>query len=512
MKIRWTHLAVLLVALALAACSTSTEELGSGPPLAMAAGTASSAATEDPMSLSLAVFNVEYGGTAATDAVLADLDADVVGVLESYNRLPEIAAAADYPYYDVGLQILSKYPILEPSGADGLYAYLEVRPGEAIAMINTHLDYVKDGPNRLQRGVPVAKVLADEQEIRLSSIDKLLPSATRLLDQGWPVLFTGDLNEPSHLDWIGRTTDQHDGIGPVAWPVSEALVGAGLRDSYRVAHPDPLTDPGNTWGQVAGRGHSMPRRIDFAYVGGPITVHDSQVIGERGGDSVDRGYPGWTSDHRAVLSDLTVTPVPIPTTVALSSRMLTVGDTVTATYRLPAEVEGQDDAIGGRITLTGPSTVSRDVSDAGGSVRFGTRDLEPGSYEVDLADADGQVVASNELYVRPRDAKVSLTTDRSAYAVGDPITVSWTDGPANRWDWIGVYRADAADPESDDYLVWAYTGGHDAGALPPTTDGELVLGRDQQGKPWPLPRGRYVVHYLLTDQYASAGSATFTVR
>ena len=89
--------------------------------------------------------------------------------------------------------------------------------------------------------------------------------------------------------------------------------------------------------------------------------------------------------------------------------------------------------------------------------------------------------------------------------MGDPITVRWTDGPANRWDWIGVYRADAADPEKDDYLVWGYTGGHDAGALPPSTEGELVLGRDHQGKPWPLPPGRYVVHYLLTDQYTSVG-------
>ena len=62
--------------------------------------------------------------------------ADVVGVLESYNRLPEIAARTGYPYYNVGLQILSKYPILEPSDAEGLYSYLEVSPGEAVAMIN----------------------------------------------------------------------------------------------------------------------------------------------------------------------------------------------------------------------------------------------------------------------------------------------------------------------------------------------------------------------------------------
>ena len=50
-----------------------------------------------PLSLSLLVFNVEYGGTPATDAVLADIDADVVGVLESYNRLPEIAAGPAIP-------------------------------------------------------------------------------------------------------------------------------------------------------------------------------------------------------------------------------------------------------------------------------------------------------------------------------------------------------------------------------------------------------------------------------
>jgi hypothetical protein len=152
------------------------------------------------------------------------------------------------------------------------------------------------------------------------------------------------------------------------------------------------------------------------------------------------------------------------------------------------------------------------VADPSGTVEVDTGQLAAGPYQVDLVDGEGTVVASNELYVRPQDAKVEVTTDASTYAVGEPITVHWTDGPANRWDWIGVYPADAADPEKDAYLVWGYTGGHDAGALPPSTEGELVMGRDHQGRPWPLPRGRYVVHYLLTDQYASAGSTTFTVR
>ena len=311
-------LALALTAAVLAGCTSEAD-----PAPAPAPNETTTPAPATPVPLSLLVFNVEYGGSRATDAVLADLDADVVGVLESYNRLPEIAEAAGYPYYDVGLQILSKYPILEPSGADGLYAFIEVRPGEAVALVNTHLDYVQDGPNRLERGVPVADVLASEEEVRLSSIEKLLPSATRLLDEGWPVLFTGDLNEPSHLEG-----------GPIAWPVSEALAGAGLRDAYREAHPDPAADPGHTWGGVAGGGGS-PRRIDYAYVGGPVEVDTSEVVGEQGGDSVDLGYPRWTSDHRAVLSQLTIDPAPIPTTVALSSRMLTVGDDLTVTYRMP---------------------------------------------------------------------------------------------------------------------------------------------------------------------------------
>lgn len=98
------------------------------------------------MELDVLVYNIEYGGNASTDEVMRSLDADAVGVLESYNRLPEIARKTGYPYYNVGLQLLSKYPIHEPSGADGLYALVEVQPGYAVAFFNTHLDYVAYGP------------------------------------------------------------------------------------------------------------------------------------------------------------------------------------------------------------------------------------------------------------------------------------------------------------------------------------------------------------------------------
>ena len=89
---------------------------------------ASELATGDEMDLSVLTYNIEYSGNKHTDAVIEDIDADVVGVLESYDRLPEIAEKTGYPYYNLGLQLLSKYPIHEPSGADGLYALIEVQP------------------------------------------------------------------------------------------------------------------------------------------------------------------------------------------------------------------------------------------------------------------------------------------------------------------------------------------------------------------------------------------------
>ncbi len=113
--------------------------------------------------------------------------------------------------------------------------------------------------------------------------------------------------------------------------------------------------------------------------------------------------------------------------------------------------------------------------------------------------------------MRAKNAQVTIGTDRKRYAVGDPIQVTWDNGPANRWDWIGVYRAAAADPNKDNYLLWGYTGGHDSGALPPSVSGSMTLDDSAQGKPWPLPPGKYVVHYLLTDQYESAGRTAFTV-
>ena len=236
-------------------------------------GDESAPAQGEPMDLDVLVYNIEYGGGPATDKVIRRLDADVVGVLESYERLPEIARRTGYPYHNTSLQLLSKYPILEPSGGDGLYAMLEVEPGFVIPFFNVHLDYVKWGPRSLRNGASVASVIKSENRVRTSALERPIEAMTELIDDGYPLFLTGDFNEPSSLDYTEETVGTRDGVTePVPWPVSAELLDLGFRDSYREVHPDPVEDPGIT--------HRSGERIDYVYAAGSSTTLDSKLVGE----------------------------------------------------------------------------------------------------------------------------------------------------------------------------------------------------------------------------------------
>jgi len=459
--------------------------------------------TRAALPLEVLVYNVEYGGDESTDAVIEDVDADIVGVLESYNRLPEIAANTGYPYYNVSLQILSKYPIHEPSGAEGRYALIEVRPGEVVAFFNIHLDYVRYGPKLLRNGATVEEVLASEDEVRTSSLEVPLRLMDELIQQRYPVFFSGDHNEPSSLDWTEAAAAARPAIEQaVAWPVSEAILELGFHDTFRDTHPNPVEVPGITH---EGAGD----RIDYLYAAGPVATLDSQLVGEEGGRGVEVGFEPWTSDHRAVVSTFDVTPVPMPVMVSVNAALLTQGDPLTVAYRST----GSDGSVA--IVPSGGATSSpaltEDVTASSGTFDVDTSALEPGGYDAVLVDGDGSEVARVASWVRDPNAQIEVSTDEETHRVGEPIVVSWTDGPANRWDWIGVYEATKSDPKVDYYLLWNYTGLHASGAVPPSVSGSMTLDETAMGNPWPLPPGRYVVHYLVTDRYRSIGSARFEV-
>jgi hypothetical protein len=454
----------------------------------------------DPIDLDVLVFNVEYDGDETTDAVIDQVDADIVGVLESYNRLPEMAENTGYPYFNVSLQLLSKYPIHEPSGAEGRYALIEVRPGYVVAFFNVHLDYVKFGMRLLRRGLSVDEVMASETAIRASALEVPIQLAGDLIDRGFPVFLTGDHNQPSSLDFGESTVGTRPGIDePVPWPVSEALIEAGFRDTYRDIHPDPLETPGITHPR---RGE----RIDYVYAAGPSETSDSKLVGKDGDPDVEIGFDTWRSDHLAVVSSFDVTPVTMPVMVSVDRALLTQGDPLTVAYRAPGP-EGVVALIPEGVEAP---VVSEELAGESGTIDVDTSSLGPGGHAAVLQEADGSEVARVDLWIRGADAQIQLSTDRSTYEEGESIVVSWTEGPANRWDWIGIYEAEAADPEVDDYLLWNYTGLGESGTVPPSTSGSVTMDDDAQG-PWPLPPGDYVVHYLIIDRYISVGSAPFEV-
>jgi hypothetical protein len=39
----------------------------------------------------------------------------------------------------------------------------------------------------------------------------------------------------------------------------------------------------------------------------------------------------------------------------------------------------------------------------------------------------------------------------------------------------------------------------------------MTLGPDSEGRAWPLPAGKYRIHYLLTDEFTSAAYVDITV-
>lgn len=55
-----------------------------------------------------------------------------------------------------------------------------------------------------------------------------------------------------------------------------------------------------------------------------------------------------------------------------------------------------------------------------------------------------------------------IATDKVTYALGEPVTVSWSEMPGNPYDWIAIRTAGDADDNT--VVAWAYTGGVVLGA------------------------------------------------
>jgi endonuclease/exonuclease/phosphatase family metal-dependent hydrolase len=457
------------------------------------------------------VFNIEYGGEhidfSQVIAAIQAADPDIVMLEEADFNTQKVSdeLGGSHPYYDIGMQIVSKYPLYEPHNSQSAYTFAEVAPGKVVAIANAHLDSIQYGPflmNSANR-LPADEIMAIEKQVRLNGLTIHRQVLPELAAAGVPVFVGGDFNTPSHLDYtpeavaVMQLARGEKNVFEFEWPVSKALQGLGFHDSYRDIYPDPVAKPGLTW--WAGKPFDpapsaynpttpIQDRIDFLYTAGPSTTLASAVVGEEGSAAEITIPDPWPSDHRGLVSTFEVIPQDMPLLLAIDQRFVTEGDNLTVTVHDPAGTKSK------RIVLVAEddsvSNWVRElyVSDISPQAVFNTGGMQPGEYEAVLVD-DIVEYGRQHFTVKEVGARLDVYTDNKVYGVGEPVTVFFKNGPGVRWPWFDIRR------RAGGYYMWDYAnysylekGYTESGTLVPRVHDSLTITEE-------LPAGVYTLRY-----------------
>ena len=478
-----------------------------------------------PLELRVMSFNIWYGGEqvnfASVAAAIRAANADVVGVQEPDGNLYRLADAVGFSHIDPRRNLISRYPLFDsgvgrrtgtepvPSSITALdpshlHAWVMVRPGEVVAIANTHLPSDPYGPEAIRDGAEHDAVLELERKVRMPQVEPFLPLTATL--QELPLFLTGDFNTPSHLDWssVMQTVRPEVIRYPVVWPVTQRLAEAGWRDSFREVHADPARRPGYTW--TAGMPHPYVRpretidRIDFVFASGAAETLRSEIVGEPGGDGVDIGVAPYPSDHRGLVSTFRVTPAAAPALVSVEPRTVARGADL-----LVRGFDPQSEAW--RVTIV-PADASVDkalvrvVEDVGAwrrAARISSRALLAGEYDAILVDARESELARTRFVVRDASTPVMLQAVTHRVRAGEPVRARWSNGTGHRHDWIGLFRAGAP---VGDALSFVHLDARYAGEinLPTSANGD------------PLPAGSYELRFMRDDSKTVEASAWIEIR
>lgn len=482
------------------------------------------AAAEEIAVLRIMSFNVWYGGEEVSLEVVGEAirvsGADVAGLQETDRNLGRIAKAAGMPYVDPRRRIISRYPLFDsgtgirteggPSpysttGLDrnALHAWVMLRPGKVVAVANVHLSNAPSGLAAARAGEGPDDVMAIEQGSRVRE-SRPLTGLVRVASNGTPVFLTGDFNTASHLDWTGAARDSRSDM-PYAfeWPVTRLLEDAGLRDSYREVHPDPVIAPGYTWTPGAPHplaDHERSRdRIDYIWVAGAARTVASQVVGEIGNAAVDIAVSPWPSDHRAVVSTFEVTPADAPPLISATPRRIDAGGVVLLRTWDPVGPAWTAVIVprGGSTpdALTGVRDMPHDYQR---SFPLSVHGLTPGDYDAILVGEGGEVLARDAFTVANPAAVPAVEAVDVEVRTGQPIRIRWYDAPGDLRDWVGLYRA--GEVEATRYLAFVYTE-----AL---FDGEATVPVDTTD---PIEPGEYELRLMHDETYVVLATAHVTV-
>ncbi|MGW8380041.1 endonuclease/exonuclease/phosphatase family protein [Streptomyces sp. ODS28] len=280
--------------------------------------------------LRVMTFNAWVGGSWVRNAlgkqvsVVRKFRPDVIGMQETRGHAArDLAKRLGWHYRQSrnDLGVVSRYPIEQVTGVTSAGAGVRIRmPGGKKAEVWTsHMAYRPYGAYDACYGRMSGKrILGREARSGRTGQAKELAGKLRVkaMTAGatdTPLILVGDFNSPSHLDWTAATRKRHCGYGPFNWPVTKAIAGAGLRDSFRVKHPDPGNQPGNTWSPVyprhngsTGRREPQNRTDYITYAGNMRVLHSRTVVVGHPKARPHHRNNVWPSDHKAVLTEFGV--------------------------------------------------------------------------------------------------------------------------------------------------------------------------------------------------------------
>lgn len=329
-----------------------------------AAGSMSFVVKSEPKKeISVLQFNIWQEGTVINggfDAIadeIARLEPDFVTLSEVRNyrgtRFCDrvVKALRDrgktyHSFYSDDTGLLSLHPIIDSAVVYPLcndhgtvHRMNAIVGGQEFAVYTGHLDYLNDtyyevrgydGNSWKLLGKPLTDVdsilYRNALSMRDEAITCFISDSERQLKNGAIVIFGGDFNEPSWLDWIEATCDSADHHGVVIdWPNTKRLHDKGFVDAYRELYPNPVTHPGYTYptyndsippGKITWAPEADERdRIDYVFyhpAAGKVAVKEAFILGPR--DSVVRSkrvtetsadvfvepLGVWPTDHKAV--------------------------------------------------------------------------------------------------------------------------------------------------------------------------------------------------------------------
>lgn len=233
--------------------------------------------------------------------VIRDSQADIVAMQETYGSGEMIAKKLEFSFHPRGtnVSIHSRFPVLEDLSVFEEFkcvgALIALPSKQRIAFYSIWLPYGEDIwlPEIRQRSSDAQMLAACQPSA--NDLQKMFTAIQkRMKDEKYqdvPLIIAGDFNSMSHLDYTQKAKNQY--LRVIDWKTSHVLIDAGLKDSYRVVHPQISRQNDSTWSPRYPE--QEQERIDFIYYQGRgIEAKQSKIIRVHA-----EKFP---SDHAAVLT------------------------------------------------------------------------------------------------------------------------------------------------------------------------------------------------------------------